>query len=227
MRRTASGSATSARLVASPQRTLSAMATIEPASACRRPRPAAARHRAAPDPLGSRRERSACRPHVTVLFPFLAAGPTWIADGSGASSPAIAAAIEPFEVRFARVGRFPTRRLPRARAGRRRSRRLTAEIAARFPDHPPYGGAFEEVIPHLTVVESATRPLWTRSRWRPRGHLPFRHRVTMLEVLVAGRSEGRWHGRWRLPPRIGQTVMSSRCSPQATRRRSLISPTVA
>jgi hypothetical protein len=24
----------------------------------------------------------------------------------------------------------------------------------RFPDHPPYGGSFREIVPHLTVAQS-------------------------------------------------------------------------
>ena len=34
-------------------------------------------------------------------------------------------------------------------------RRLTAALASAFPDYPPYEGAHEEVIPHLTVARDA------------------------------------------------------------------------
>ena len=37
--------------------------------------------------------------------------------------------------------------------------RLTEAIDARFPDFPPYAGAFDGVIPHLTITESAAAPL--------------------------------------------------------------------
>ena len=97
---------------------------------------------------------------------------------------------------FTRVGRFPTV-VYLAPEPDTPFARLTAEIAARYPDHPPYGGAFEEVVPHLTVAESATAPL-DQIALAAADHLPIRHRVTMLEVLVEG-VEGRWHGRWRLP----------------------------
>ncbi len=33
---------------------------------------------------------------------------------------------------------------------------LTAAVAAAFPAYPPYGGAYEEVIPHLTVGHEAS-----------------------------------------------------------------------
>ena len=31
---------------------------------------------------------------------------------------------------------------------------LTAAVAQRWPDYPPYEGAFDEPIPHLTVSET-------------------------------------------------------------------------
>ena len=30
-------------------------------------------------------------------------------------------------------------------------RQLTHELFRRFPEHPPYGGAFDDVVPHLSV----------------------------------------------------------------------------
>ena len=41
---------------------------------------------------------------------------------------------------------------------------LTELTAARFPDWPPYDGAFEEVIPHLTVGCGKTPTQWRRPR---------------------------------------------------------------
>lgn len=132
--------------------------------------------------------------HVTVLFPFLA--PVALVATARGELAAIAAATDPFEVTFTRVGRFPgvVYLTPEPDGP---FARLTAEVAARYPDHPPYGGAFEEVIPHLTVAESPTAPLDEIAQSAAE-HLPVRHRVTTLEVLVEG-AEGRWHSRWRLP----------------------------
>ena len=31
---------------------------------------------------------------------------------------------------------------------------ITKALADRWPDHPPYGGAFDAVIPHLTVAQT-------------------------------------------------------------------------
>lgn len=132
--------------------------------------------------------------HVTVLFPFLA--PRDLAPATRRELVAIAAATDPFEVTFRRVGRFPGV-VYLAPEPDEPFARLTAAIAARYPDHPPYGGVFDQVVPHLTVAESATAPP-DEIAMAAEAHLPIRHRVTTLEVLVEG-AEGRWHSRWRVP----------------------------
>ena len=160
-------------------------------------------------------------PHVTIVFPFLPVDE--LTPDVRRTLVAIAAGHRPFDVRFARVERFPTvvYLAPEPSAP---FTRLTEAVVDRFPDFPPYGGAFEEVIPHLTITESGDAAV--RRHRRPGGGRP---------PLLAPGHPARCPGRSRRgplarplahPPR-GQTVMSSRCSPQATRRRSLISPTVA
>jgi hypothetical protein len=37
-------------------------------------------------------------------------------------------------------------------------RELTSAIHERWPDHPPYGGQFKSVIPHVTVVQGPEPP---------------------------------------------------------------------
>src|SRR5262245_16594334 len=60
--------------------------------------------------------------------------------------------VEPFAFELVSPGRFPgvlyLRLDPEAPI-----RVLIEAIQRRFPDHPPYGGAFDEVIPHLTVAD--------------------------------------------------------------------------
>ncbi len=132
--------------------------------------------------------------HVTILFPFLPADA--LLPEVRRDLAAIAAAHQPFDVRFERVDRFPgVVYVPPDPATP--FIRLTEAFAARFPDYPPYGGAFDVVIPHLTVAESADAPLDEIAAVAGRA-LPFRHRIAVLEVLVEG-GEGRWHTRWRLP----------------------------
>jgi 2'-5' RNA ligase len=133
-------------------------------------------------------------PHVTLLFPFMPAAA--LRPPVRRALAGIAADVEPFDVRFAAVGRFPNVvwLMPEPAA---RFSALTEAIAARFPDYPPYEGVFDEVIPHLTLVESATASLDEIAAAAQR-HLPFTCRVAAMELLVEG-PDDRWHGHWRIP----------------------------
>jgi hypothetical protein len=79
--------------------------------------------------------------HVTVLAPF---GDT--EDGLDE----LFAAFDPFDFQLARVERWPgVLWLAPEPAGRFVA--LTRAVAARYPEHPPYGGEHDTLIPHLTV----------------------------------------------------------------------------
>ena len=135
--------------------------------------------------------------HVTILYPFI---PVNDLDASVRHALGrIAADHEPFDVRFARIGRFPSV-VYLAPDPPEPFNRLTEAIHARFPDFPPYEGAHDVVIPHLTIVESIEAPLDEAATVAATA-LPIRHRVTRLEVLVQG-PDDRWHTRWRL--RLGR-----------------------
>jgi 2'-5' RNA ligase len=132
-------------------------------------------------------------PHVTLLFPFMPV--SGLKPGVRRELAEIAAMVEPFEVRFARAGRFPgaVYLAPEPSAP---FAVLTAAIAARFPDYPPYEGAFDEVIPHLTLVESPTAPLDEFARSVER-YLPFTRHVAAMEVLIED-VDARWQSLWRI-----------------------------
>jgi 2'-5' RNA ligase len=132
--------------------------------------------------------------HVTVLFPFL--HPADLSLDIRRELAAVAERHEPFRVRFERVGRWPAV-VFLAPDPAEPLARLTHELAGCFPDYPPYGGAFDEVVPHLTVTENADAPLDAIAREADE-ILPFEHAITSLAVLVET-SDGRWHGHWRLP----------------------------
>jgi 2'-5' RNA ligase len=133
--------------------------------------------------------------HVTALYPFLPADR--LTGEVVVRLHELCAARPALDVRFRRTARFPAvLYLAPEPAGGRRD--LTAAIAERWPEAPPYGGAFEDVIPHLTVAQSADEavlnaieaavlrglPVRARlvegclyvfdgERWRPRARLPF------------------------------------------------------
>jgi 2'-5' RNA ligase len=68
---------------------------------------------------------------------------------------------------------------------------LTDLIAARFPDYPPYEGAHDEVIPHLTVAEGGVG-LQDQVEAALSGHLPISARADDVAFLFED-DEGRWH----------------------------------
>jgi 2'-5' RNA ligase len=131
--------------------------------------------------------------HVTLLYPFLPMAQ--LAPEVRRSLAGIAGGTHSFDVRFARIASFPAavylapdRPAPFVR--------LTALIAERFPGHPPYGGAFGAVVPHLTLAtsEASLAPITaTAERF-----LPFTRRASSIELLAQDDS-GRWRLRWRIP----------------------------
>jgi len=122
--------------------------------------------------------------HVTILFPF--------ADPAEVDEPAIADVIASFPVfdfELDRVERFengivwlhPEPSAPFAA--------LTGAVWRRFPAYPPYEGAHDVVIPHLTVSETPVDvdvPLPIRASARE---------VTLLEEAA----DGRWAVRRLFP----------------------------
>jgi 2'-5' RNA ligase len=132
--------------------------------------------------------------HVTLLFPFLpVAG---LSSEARAVLAEIARRVAAFEVRFADLGRFSdvTYLVPEPSAP---FAELTSAIAERWPEFPPYGGAHREIVPHLTLADTAEVPLDTIAL-SARRFLPFSRKVSTIEVL-AQRGDGRWHRQWRLP----------------------------
>jgi hypothetical protein len=128
--------------------------------------------------------------HITILVPF--APPEEIDEGALAE---LFARFHPFEYLLDSVQRFddghvwlhPQPSAPFAD--------LTAAVAQRWPDHPPYEGAFDEPIPHLTVSETPIElqvalPIACRA-----------HEVTLIEEAEA---DGRWSVRRVFP--LGQGV---------------------
>ena len=136
--------------------------------------------------------------HVTILFPFLA--PESIDEGVETILREIASAVDSFEVRFDRVGRFtdvvwlaPEPVDPFAR--------LTDAVASRWPDHPPYGGAFEQVVHHLTVADCAPAAILEELERGLAGSLPLA--APVRELTLGVRERGSWSVRRRYALRGG------------------------
>lgn len=87
--------------------------------------------------------------HVTVLFPFRSV----IDDDDVAVIGEHASKTPAFEVTFARSGRFPGEVVFLVPEPAQPFRALTMALVGAFPDCPPYNGAHDDVVPHLTVAD--------------------------------------------------------------------------
>ncbi len=136
--------------------------------------------------------------HVTVLYPFVP--PHRIGRDTHEALRRLSAAIAPFTADLRAVATFPNDLVYLTPEPGAAFRALTAAVWARFPDHPPYEGRFDDVVPHLTVGDAAADPrrdLLREVDAALAGRLPVPFRVTSLSLFVS--SGGRWSSIARFP----------------------------
>lgn len=136
--------------------------------------------------------------HVTVLYPWLPIQKCTPDERADLSK--IAAATEPFDITFTNVGLFrdvlwldPQPAEP--------IRQLIATVSARWPEYPPYGGAYAEPVPHLTITDTADPGEFDRITAEIAPTLPLRVRVEELTLLV--RDDDVWRPAEQFPLRAG------------------------
>lgn len=119
--------------------------------------------------------------HVTALFPFLE---------ESRLDPSVHAALEDvlgshpaFDLRFEKSGRLPDvlYLVPEPATP---LIRLTEAIAARWPEAPPYGGRFAEIVPHLTIAQGQDEEVLEEIEADLAGRLPFTSRISSVELMV-------------------------------------------
>ena len=86
--------------------------------------------------------------HITVLFPFLPAGE--LDDGALRD---LFARFPAFDFALDRIEQFEDGHVWLHPEPSWRFADLTAAVWQRWPERPPYEGAFDEVIPHLTLSD--------------------------------------------------------------------------
>ena len=137
--------------------------------------------------------------HVTVISPFVA--PARIDEHLLGALADVVGSVPAFEVTFARCSWFGDAVLWLAPEPAAPFRALTAAPWSRFPDCPPYGGAYDDVVPHLTVGHSV-EPGRLRSAARVLSRrLPFTARVESVTLMVGGGELDRWRLVAELPLR--------------------------
>ncbi|MGH3413760.1 MAG: 2'-5' RNA ligase family protein [Marmoricola sp.] len=119
--------------------------------------------------------------HVTLLAPF--ADPDVIDEGVVDELERFFGDVTPFPFTLAEVCQFPGGTAYLAPEPAAVFRRLTAGLHRLFPELPPYGGRFDDVVPHLTVPGAEEVPL-ERLRAELAGEIPLQARATRAELVV-------------------------------------------
>jgi hypothetical protein len=142
--------------------------------------------------------------HVTLLAPFLP--PSLITAATIAALAQIAGSVAAFDCTFARTAWFGERVLWLAPEPDGPFRELTRRLAAAFPQCPPYGGVFADVIPHLTVGEDETAGAGQLRAAEPgvTGRLPVATLVSRAWLMTGTAGPGSWHRVAELPLRPRQ-----------------------
>jgi hypothetical protein len=132
--------------------------------------------------------------HITILYPFMP--PHAITAPVLAELREFFAQFAAFEFALTGLRHFP-QVLHLAPAPAEPFKALTYAIAERYPNYPPYGGNFAEVIPHLTIAdvdEAAQLDDIEREFLQQHGlHLPVKAQAR--EVWLIGNTSGRWETR--------------------------------
>jgi 2'-5' RNA ligase len=132
--------------------------------------------------------------HITILYPF---APTEKVDESLLDQlRELFAAEAPISFELARVARFPEVAWLAPEPSKPFSA-LVELVAARFPGYPPYEGAHDEIIPHLTVAEGGPE-LQDRVEAAIAEHLPISAHASHVAFLFEG-DDGLWREAHRFP----------------------------
>jgi hypothetical protein len=137
--------------------------------------------------------------HVTVLAPFVL--PALIDDGMIDALADAVGSVAAFEVTFARTAWFGRTVLWLAPEPASPFVALTAAVGHRFPGYPPYGGAFDEVIPHLTVGLDQPAEVLDSAALAIEPGLPIVARVTTALLMQGSARRRSWHIAAELPLR--------------------------
>jgi 2'-5' RNA ligase len=148
-------------------------------------------HRLAYDPVAA----AGIPAHVTILYPFVPPGE--LTSGVEEEVRRALDGFPAFDFTLTRVQRFDDGVLYLAPEPAGPFTALTTTITRRWPEHPPYGGAFDPVIPHLTVAMSDGASVEALVPELAAG-LPIATRAEEV-CLMVGREEGIWEVRDRFP----------------------------
>ena len=130
------------------------------------------------------------RAHLTVLYPFVL--PAAMDDTTLSRLEAVATKVRPFDAVFDGFGWFADHVVWLAPSEPEKFERLILHVVDAFPECPPYGGAFDEVIPHVTIGEGGDVELMRAATNAIRPLLPLKSRVASLSLMEGSTEPGSW-----------------------------------
>lgn len=148
--------------------------------------------RAAHDPAA----RLGVPPHVTLLYPFL---PPPVPAPDLTRLAALVRAVPAWEARFSSLADFPGGVLYLAPDDPAPFAALTNALAAAWPACPPYGGAYDTVVPHLTVCDGAPPDVLAAASAALAPALPVTSAVRAAWLMEQAEPGGPYALRARLP----------------------------
>ncbi|UDY24895.1 2'-5' RNA ligase family protein [Nocardioides sp. Kera G14] len=132
--------------------------------------------------------------HITVLAP-------WVTEPTQRDLEVVgdlAATVEPVEIVLEEVVEFRGGVIHLRPEPDEPFRKLTAALTAAFPDFLPYGGAFPDPVPHLTLDHPAGGVRRADVEERMRDHLPVTFRMDRLDLQWWANDDCRLLHRWHL-----------------------------
>jgi 2'-5' RNA ligase len=128
--------------------------------------------------------------HVTVLYPFLP--PHQITAAALADVAEAIATVPAFEVAFNEVRWFGDDVIWLSPEPDDPFRTLTTAVWQRFPDHPPYGGAYDDVVPHLTIGHDHPRDVLAPAADEVSALLPIHAPIRAVRLIAGTPHDGAW-----------------------------------
>ncbi len=133
--------------------------------------------------------------HITVLYPFLPEHE--ITGQTRQTLTRLFAQHTAFQIVLAGCARFADGVLYLAPQPAQPLRALTAAVAETWPQTPPYGGMFTEVVPHLTVAAQVETQVADHIEEQLAATLPIAAVINQAWLYAPNGS--RWVPRHRLP----------------------------
>lgn len=128
--------------------------------------------------------------HITVLFPFVP--PAYIDDSVVGRLAGVFSAVPTFGHRLVRTNWFEENVLWLEPEDDAPFRSLTESVHREFPDHPPFDGRFEDVVPHLTIADRCPLGQMQSAEQLVQKHLPIDCIATGVSLMVQRDASGAW-----------------------------------